>query len=284
MAVDYNYINDSYTRCLTELRERYKGRGIADNAKSEAKLQIKNEAAARNMTPETYVLFDSRSKIADVYRSGEYKGSKYMTSDDFVRYFKSRRAFYTPQLEKEQLPNEADVVNSAVRRNGKGTSRAGLVNSESGGKEGHLQTAISALKVFREKWFPIERREGREEVRGFKFPVPAMTGVAVFAISLGLIVSGSVMVGSASGQVASLNRTIASLEAQQNELQGKLDLKYNIDEIEAEAKSLGMVKRQAVDNEYITLSGEEQIIVFEDGEGENVGLTALLAAFGIKLD
>ena len=92
------------------------------------------------------------------------------------------------------------------------------------------------------------------------------------------------MMGNASGEVSRLNSTITKLEAAQGELQEKLDIKYNIDEIEAEMKSLGMVKRQNADNEYITQSGEEQIIVYEDGEGDKVGLAALLAAFGIKLD
>jgi hypothetical protein len=77
---------------------------------------------------------------------------------------------------------------------------------------------------------------------------------------------------------------VAALEARHSELQSQLDRKYNIDEIEAEVTSLGMVKRQTVDNEYINANGEEQIIVYGDGEDEKVGLAALLAAFGIELD
>jgi hypothetical protein len=92
------------------------------------------------------------------------------------------------------------------------------------------------------------------------------------------------MLGNASGEVGRLNSTIAKLEAQQNDLEGKLDLKYNVDEIEAEAKSLGMIKRQYVDNEYVTVNGEEQIIVYEDGQQENAGFAALLASFGIELN
>lgn len=274
MAVDY--MNDSYNRCIAELRERYRGRGICESVKSEAVLQAKSEASTRAIAPGAYVLFDSKSKIADVYRSGEYNGSKYMTSDDFVRYFKTRRAFYMPKLENEKKTQEAKGV---VRKSGRSSH-----SSESGDKEGHLQTAISALKSFREKWFPIERKEGREQIGHFRIPVAALSGVAVFAVSLGLIVSGSVMTGSASGHVGRLNSEIATLEATQNELQSKLDLKYNTDEIEAEALNLGMVRRQEVDNKYVTTDGEEQIIVYEDGEDDKMGLVSLLASFGIKLD
>lgn len=281
MSVDY--MNDSYARCLAELRERYKGRGISENVRGEARLQAKNEASTHDLAPEAYVLFDSRSKIADVYRSGEYRGSKYMTSDDFVRYFKSRRDFYVPQAQKERLPEEAELRRGAVQKRG-ASSRSGLVSSESVGKEGHLQSAKSALIAFREKWFPIERKEGRERGTSFRIPAAAMSGMAVFAVSLGLIVGGSVMLGNASGEMGRINSTIATLEAKQNDLQGKLDLKYNVDEIEEEAKGLGMIKRQNADNEYITVNGEEQIVVYEDGEDEKVGLASLLSSFGIELD
>lgn len=280
MAVEQ--MNTSYDRCIAALRERYRGRGISENARKEAAMQIKNEANTRGTASASYVLFDSRSKIADIYRSGEYNGSKYMTSEDFVRYFKSRRALSVPALEKEELPEEAEL--RGVARRNTGASRTGLVSGESGGKEAHLQTLISAAKEFAYKWFPVERKEGRENGSTFRFPVAAMSGIAVFAISLGLIVGGSVMMGNASGESSRLERTISKLEAQQVELQERLDVKYSIDEIEAEMKSLGMVKRQSADNEYLSGQREEQIIVYEDGESENVGLATLLAAFGIKLD
>lgn len=281
MAVDK--MNDSYNRCLTELRERYRYRGVSNNVKTELLLQTQKEESTRAIAPEAYVLFDSNSKIADSYRSGEYKGSKYMTSDDFVRYFKTRRAFYMPETAKEPTAETAAHNSAVPKRQGHAATGKGLIQSDSG-KEGHLARTASALKVLREKWFPVEVKEGREEGQKFRLPVSAMSGIAVFAVSLGLIVGGSVMLGNASGEVGELNSTIATLEAKQNELQGKLDLKYNVDEIEEDAKALGMIKRQYADNEYLTVNGEEQIIIYEDGESDKVGLAALLSSFGIELD
>ena len=277
-------MNDSYSRCINELRARYKGRGIATNIRTEAALQAKNEAVTREIAPESYVLFDSRSNIADSYRSGVYNGSKYMTSDDFVRYFRSRRAFYMPEaLRKKQ--EEAALANPAVpqrKANGRGSRE--LAGSESNSKEGHLGAIISALKDLRAKWFPMEPREGRAEGRRFRVPVAVMSGMAVFTISLGLIVGGSVMIGSASGEVGRLNSEIAVLEAKQTDLEGKLDLKYDINAIEAEAKSLGMIKREHADNQYLSIKGDNDIIVYEESGDRNVGLAALLAAFGIEID
>ena len=158
------------------------------------------------------------------------------------------------------------------------------MNRDDSGKEGHLKTAWVVLRGLKEKWFPMEVREGRAEHGRFRIPAATMSGLAVFSLSLGLIVGGSVMLGNAAGKVGEMNSTIATLEAKQTELQSKLDLKYNVDEIEAEAKSLGMIKRQYADQEYITVNEEEQITIYEDGEDDKVGLNALLSAFGIELN
>ncbi len=271
------YLNDSYNRCLNELRERYRERGVSVNVKTEHALQSAREESTRAIAPDAYVLFDARSKIADCYRSGVYNGSKYMTSDDFVRYFNHRRSFYAPKAETAERPHEVVLSD---RRRALSSNRDG---SDSG-KEGHLKTALSVLRGLKERWLPVEAREGRTELGRFRLPVATMSGLAVFALSLGLIVSGSVMLGNAAGKVGEMNSTIATLEAKQTELESKLDLKYNVDEIEAEAKSLGMIKRQHADQEYVTVEREDEITVWEDGEEENVGLSALLSSFGIRLD
>ena len=111
-----------------------------------------------------------------------------------------------------------------------------------------------------------------------------MSGIAVFTISLGLIVGGSVMIGSASADLGQQKSEIARLEAQQSDLQGKLDLKYNVSDIEAEAKSLGMIKRQYADSTYVKVNGKEEITIYEDGKDEKSGLAALLSSFGIELN
>ncbi len=275
--------NDSYNRCISELRARYKGRGIANSIKSEAALQQKREADTKAIAPESYVLFDSRSNIADSYRSGVYNGSKYMTSDDFVRYFKTRREFYMPEVLKAKQEEEAALKSVAVsERHGKRGSRE-LTGSESGAKEGHLKTIISALEELRKKWFPIEIGRTVSQRERFRVPVGIMTGMAVFTISLGLIVGGSVMIGNASGELGELNSEISMLEATQSDLEGKLDLKYDINQIEKDAKDLGMIKRENADNRFVSADTRKDVIVYEDEESE-APLAALLAAFGIKLD
>ena len=276
MSVEY--MNDSYNRCIAELRTRYRGRAVSNNIKNEAAMLDKREGE-QLAGLESYVLFDSRSKIADSYRSGEYNGSKYMTSDDFVRYFKSRRAFYMPKLDAGEEAKAEAVKNSSVPQRKNGASPASP--AESGSKEGHIERLLSVGKELILKWFPIERLEGRTEGRRTRFPVSALAGIAVFAISMSLIVGGSVMVGDASAEVGKLDSQIATLEAKHADLEGKLDLKYTADQIEADAKQLGMIKRQYADNEYVTMENEDEINIYEDKEQENSGLSALLSAFGL---
>ena len=274
MAVEY--MNDSYNRCIAELRTRYRGRAVSSSVKDEA---VVNDD--KNAITESYILFDSRSKIADTYRSGEYNGSKYMTSEDFVRYFRSRRAFYMPSAQKAQEAKAEEAANASVPQRKNGASPASP--AESGSKEGHIERLLSVAKSLFVKWFPIERSEGRSEGARSKFPVPVLAGIAVFAISMSLIVSGSVMVGDATAIVGKLDSEIATLEAEKSDLEGKLDLKYTVEEIEKDAKALGMVKREYADSEYVTIKDDDEINIYDDGKEENISLAALLSAFGIEL-
>lgn len=268
-------MNESYYRCLDELRSRYKGRGIAGSTKNEAMLRGADEQSG-----ERYIVFDARSNIADSFKSGVYNGSKYMTSDDFVRYFKTRRTFNMPEALRKRQEMEAKSAEAVApkRQTGRG------LRESSDSKEGHLSNLISALKELKNKWLPAEPTEGRLTGRRFRVPVAAMSGLAVFTLSLGLIVGGSVMLGAASGEVGKLNSEISALEAKEAELEGKLDLKYSINEIEAEAKSLGMIKREYADNKYVPVTGDNEVIIYDENKDANIGLSALLSAFGIEID
>jgi hypothetical protein len=92
------------------------------------------------------------------------------------------------------------------------------------------------------------------------------------------------MVGNVSGEVGDLNRQIAVLEADKAELQGKLDLKYNINEIEEDAKALGMIKREYADNKYIDDVNTLEIEVYDENEDKDLNLAALLSSFLGSID
>ena len=258
--------NESYSRCLAELRSRYGSRGVSVNVQRAELAQKKGEEQTKAAP---YYLFDSRSGIASDYRSGEYNGSKYMTSNDFVRYFRSRRPFSATMTAKS----------AEVSAGKKASAREGSSDS----KEGHLSRAISTLKELREKWLPVERREGRTVIKGFRFPAAAMSYIIIFSFSLGLLVSGSVMIGNASGELGTLNTRIAVLEARESELQSELDLKYDIESIKADAQQLGMISSEFVGGKTISAENDEEIEIY-DNDGDKVGFAALLSAFGIDIN
>lgn len=278
MAV--NYTNDSYNRCIAELRARYTGRGVSVSARRTAAQQEATEVNMLAASSDSYMGFDKASGISNEYRSGEYRGNKYMTSDDFVRYFRNRSNYNMPlalRNAQQSMKDKAQKPGAVVASRG-GSRRDTLVPSESSSKEGHLKTRVERFVA---KWFPIEPREGRTIGEKFRFPTAAIGSMAAFALSLGLIVGGSVMIGSASGEVGTLNSEISRLETKQTELQSELDLKYNIQDIEKEAKSLGMINREYADKAYIDVGSDEKIEIYEQEE-KNVGFAALLNALGIK--
>lgn len=262
--------NESYSRCLAELRSRYGSRGVSVNVQRVESEQKKSEEQTRGASS-AYYLFDSRSGIASSYRSGEYNGSKYMTSNDFVRYFRSRR------------PYSATITAKAAEANVPVSKKASAREGSSDSKEGHLSRAISTLKELREKWLPVERREGRTTVKGFRFPVAAMSYILIFSFSLGLLVSGSVMIGNASGELGTLNTKIAVLEARESELQSELDLKYDIESIKADVQELGMISSEFVGGKTLSAENDEEIEIYENDDGKT-GFAALLSAFGIDID
>lgn len=253
--------NESYTRCVAALKEKYSGRGIGQSMQKEVKDQSRTQGTAKNASG-SFSSYDARSKSVSNYRSGEYEGGKYMTSDDFVRYFKNRHNFV--------LPTGSKAVS---------TAREGSSDS----KEGHIRRAVSFLLDLKEKWLPTERREGRTTGEKFRFPALAMCSIAVVAISMALIVSGSVMIGNVSGEIGGLNTEIAVLEAKQTELQSELDLKYDIESIKKDAESLGMIPAKFAGGEYVKISADEEIEVFEK-DNNGGAISVLLSAFGIGLE
>ena len=259
-----SYSNESYSRCLAELRARYGSRGVSVNVKSAEATQKKTEKETASTS--NYYLFDARSGVASSYKSGEYNGSKYMTSDDFVRYFRSRRPFAAP-VKKNQTVAEK-----------KASGREGSQDS----KEGHLSRAISTLKALREKWLPVEEKEGRTQISGFRFPVAAVSYILIFSFSLGLFVSGSVMIGNASGELGELNSRISVLEARESELQSELDLKYDIEDIKASAEALGMISSEYAGGKTLKADADEEIIVHSTADKTD-GIGALLAAIGVDI-
>ena len=267
------YTHSSYERCIAELRARYSGRGVSASAKRSDRLTENSE-----------VRFNRVSYITNEYRSGNHNGNRYMTSDDFIRYFRNRSTYNMPlALRTTEATNQSRVSDGirsvgASRRQSK--QKEGLVKADGTSKEGNL---IGKAQALAKEWFEVEPKEGRAVGSRFKLPARAIGSMAAFALSLVLIVSGSVMVGKASGEIGTLNTQISRLEARETELESQLDLKYNVQDIEKEASALGMIKNEFADKEYLEVAEEEKIEIFEE-DNKEISFAALLSAFGIDID
>ena len=107
-----------------------------------------------------------------------------------------------------------------------------------------------------------------------------MAGVAV---SLMLIVSGSVLMSGANREVKELENELKQLEKTEEQLILELEMKNDVNVLRDRASGdLGMIRKEYVDANYLGNAGMDGIEVFEDeNDDKGVGISAILSAFGI---
>ncbi len=112
----------------------------------------------------------------------------------------------------------------------------------------------------------------------YKIPAAMVFMVMLCAVSLMLVVSSSVLVSDASGDYARAQNDVSMMAKEESELLIALEVKNDLRTIENIAvNKLGMVKKDLVSRQYISLGDEDIIETFEE-EDRNVGLSTLLSA------
>ena len=111
-----------------------------------------------------------------------------------------------------------------------------------------------------------------------RIPAAMVFMVMLCAVSLMLVVSSSVLVSDASGDYADAQNDVSLMAKEESELLIALEVKNDLRTIENIAvNKLGMVKKDLVSRQYISL-GDEDIIESYEEEDRNVGLSTLLSA------
>ncbi len=111
-----------------------------------------------------------------------------------------------------------------------------------------------------------------------RIPAAMVFMVMLCAVSLMLVVSSSVLVSDASGDYAEAQNDVSLMAKEESELLIALEVKNDLRTIENIAvNKLGMVKKDLVSRQYISL-GDEDIIETYEEEDRNVGLSTLLSA------
>ena len=138
------------------------------------------------------------------------------------------------------------------------------------------------IKTAAREWFPEEKIVNVQTKRSPRRMVRTAAAIAGVALSLMMIVGGSVLVSDANREAKELESELRALEIQRNELSLELDMKNDITLLRDKAvNELGMIRGEYVDAKYLDVGGNDSIQVYEDEDDKNVGIGAILSAFGI---
>ena len=285
------------TRYIDMFCERYRDRGIAGRMHTDAAKQQKKEALSRAITPGAYVGAEELAGDAelDAYRSGMCEGKRYMTADDFARYYHDQRGYKFPQYRTATDEERIAAVQARAAANPREVrlekpKKAWRLTDVDKLPEAlrTLKRRFSAwLKVWAGETFPSEtemRRVTRADGEKRSRPVPAglVAALVTVLLSMTMVISSTVSVSQATRDVSSLKENLAELKEVHGELEDQLDLKNDMLAIEEKASNeLGMVHEKYLNGEYLTEELEDRLEVYDEArDGEKSGLAWLLSAFG----
>lgn len=105
-------VDDNYRMLVNRLTRRYAERGASVYTDAEAIEQERSDARARAIAPDAYRISRTLGDNAEMYKSDNGQGARYMTTDDYLVYFsKCHDAF--DAVNYYNLHSEAPVENAA---------------------------------------------------------------------------------------------------------------------------------------------------------------------------
>lgn len=277
------------------LCERYRDRGIASHVRADAALQEKNEALTRAMAPGAYVMTEKvggalgRQGGKNVYRSGMSDGKRYMTVEDFDRYYHDQRGYKLPQYRlRRSEPSEEMPAVASPDVNPRGVTPP---------KKAGWLTDIDKLPAPVQKLFGYPFMQRLNEWEGETFPresemirapkakrmIPTgiLASLVTVAVSMTMIVGSTVLVSRSQREVSILKSELANKEEIARDLSDELDLKNDMLNIrDIAVNQLGMVGEEYLSGNYVRHDVEDSIEVYDKEEKKDGGLSALLSAFG----
>ncbi len=284
--------NPTFTACseyVEALCKRYKDRGIAAHVRLDAKRQERDEALSHAMAPGAYIMAEKVSDgKADKYRTGLYKGTRYMTADDFVRYYHDQRSYKMPNY-NIRTAEQAQVDQTSQTTGGQSPKKAlwlTVTEQMPQSVRKYLESPATArLAKASRDWFPIEKEERCEKSDAKKMPAGVLGAMLTVTLCAFMIVGSSVMVSLSVREASILQSELDALNKQYTTLNTELSLKNDMLEIERIAvQEYGMVRSDFVSTQVLTTESENTVEVY-DTKGEFAhGLSNLLSAIGIIID
>ncbi len=288
----------SSARYMDMFCERYRDRGIAGRVHADVAQQEKEEALGRAGTPGSYISADrlAKEEQLNVYRSGVSKGRRYMTADDFARYYHDQRGYKFPQYrvatDAQRIQAVKAVTTTRETRLEMPKKAVWLTDTDKLPKflRGLMQKpALVRLNEWAGETFPrvtetSEKESATPILRTRRIPVGLTAALVTVMMSMSMVITGTVLVSQATQELSQQKEELAQLKEAHGELSDELALKNDSLHIEERAREeLGMVSEKYLHGEYITEERKDELEILDEDRGgeEKSGLSWLLSAFGI---
>ncbi len=284
------------SRYIEMFCERYRDRGIAGRVHADAAKQEKKEALSRASAPGAYIQAERLAKEQlDAYRSGTCDGRRYMTVDDFARYYHDQRGYkfpaYRNATDDERIAAVRAVTTTRETRLDQPKKAGWLTDSD---KVPALvrklldRPIFQRLNVWAGETFPreTEMKTLERSPASRRHPIPAglVAALVTVVVSMSMVIGSTVLVSQSTRELSQQKSTLAEMQEVHGELRDQLALKNDMLEIEDRATNeLGMVPEKYLDGKYVSEEAEDHLEIHGDAKDQNdkSGLAWLLSAFGI---
>lgn len=254
-------------------------RGLKASALREIEAQEAREKRTREQDPLAYRLSEMDETAMTAYRGGK----TCMSGEDLLRYAGENRALnvagrdFSADAVGIYESAQAYALEPAVKRP---TAMDAVRDAKTRLEHLPAQT-VQTVRQRLPLWF--DPRKGSTENEKRRFPLSAFAAVAAVAISMLLIVSGSLMVIGAETEISRINSQITDLRGEVSDLRSELESTVDLLEIRRIAtEEYGMVEEEFLKMDYIVLDREEIAEVKGEKSGSGIGLAGLLSAIGMK--
>ena len=268
------------------IAHQFESRGAAKAIALQNAEQMQKESQTRQIAPGAYRL----SSMSDAAVSGCYRhGKESMSSSDLIQYFNETRAIRTKGEDFSEfvVDDESVFLGEAekpcvavVEHEGQENLKDKLVALPTRVKQ-LPKTTVEYIRASLPTWFdfsPVDTTQGTR-----RFPLSAFAAILAVAVSLMLIVASSVMIHHGEKRVSQLTVQVNELAGEVSDLKSELDVKNDLLVIRNVAtEEFGMIEEKYVKMQYLSMGSGDSIEVFEEKKQENVGISAILSAIGLK--
>ena len=276
--------NSSYENTMAQLHARYNGIGTSSEPEKREMRELGSPSAFSTERR-------NRAAVSDKYLSGELDGKKYMTTDDFIKYYNANKKSGSvvmprhPSDKTKEIKKPVAVSAKKAQENVKtydGTAQAARAKRYADDAPTIEMPALKERKSRRtrlsklfEKWFPSETKSAESTEKKRRFPVAVVGLIVTASISMLMIVGSTVLVADAQSEISDVKRDIRILTKEASSLEEELNKKDDLEMISEYATSkLGMIRQDSVASVYMKTDADD----CASGQEEQSSMGTILSA------